>query len=276
MRTTGNISNYLTIDVEDYYHVSAFERVVGHGNWDIYRSRVVDNTRAILDLLEHYDTKATFFVLGWIAMKFPHLVREIHGRGHEIGCHSFYHRLIYNLTPEEFKEDTRMARDILEQITGSRIMGYRAPSYSITSDSLWALDVIEELGFRYDSSIFPIVHDRYGMPDFPRFRYSLPGRNLVEYPISTSVFCGLRVPVSGGGYFRLFPYCFTKILLAKINKDENQPFIFYIHPWEIDPAQPRINGTGLISKFRHYNNLGEAEGRFRKLLGDFKFGPIIQ
>lgn len=270
----GNITNYLTIDVEDYYHVSAFERVVGHKNWDSYESRIETNTKVILDMLDSYEVKATFFVLGWIAQRFPNLVKDIHGRGHEIGCHSFYHRLIYNLSPDEFMKDAKKAKDVLEQITGRPVSGYRAPSYSIIKETLWALDILEELGFKYDSSIFPIFHDRYGIFNSPRFRYKLPNNNLMEYPITTSVFLGLKIPVSGGGYFRLLPYNLTRMFLGRINQKEKQPFVFYLHPWEIDPAQPRIEGLSAFSKFRHYNNLDRAAGRFKSLLKDFKFVPI--
>ena len=274
MAGSSNIKNFLTIDVEDYYHVSAFEHLIGHEKWDDYDSRVVDSTKAILDMLDQTGIKATFFVLGWIAERYPDLVRDIHGRGHEIGCHSYYHRLIYNISPEEFKNDTQRSKDVLEQITGEAVLGYRAPSYSITDNTLWALDILEDTGFKYDSSIFPIVHDRYGIPDAPRFMYKLPKNNLIEYPISTAVLSGIRFPVSGGGYFRLFPYNFTKWMLGNINRTEGQPFVFYIHPWEVDPLQPRINGTGLISRFRHYVNLQKTLSRFRKLLLDFEFVPI--
>lgn len=266
--------NYLTIDVEDYYHVSAFEHTVGHEKWDNYGSRVGKNTDIILDLLDQYDVHATFFVLGWIAEKFPQLVRDIHTRGHEIACHSYYHRLVYNLTPDEFRDDTKKAKDLLEHITGSKVKGYRAPSYSITNNSMWALDILRELGFKYDSSIFPVYHDRYGVPDAPRFKYKIPGKNLIEYPISTSLIFGKKISVAGGGYFRFSPYAFTKYLLKKINEKEKQPFIFYIHPWEIDPEQPRINGVGIIARFRHYNNLSRTLNRFRRLLEDFSFVPI--
>lgn len=270
----NQISNYLTIDVEDYYQVSAFEGIIGHEKWGNYGSRIVKNTDTLLDMLDQYNVKATFFVLGWIAEKFPHLVKDIHSKGHEIGCHSYLHRLIYNLSPGEFREDTRRAKDILEQITGSTVSGYRAPSYSITKNSMWALDILRELGFKYDSSIFPVYHDRYGIPDAPRFKYILSDNDLTEYPISTSLIFGKKVPVAGGGYFRFFPYAFTKYLLEKINEKEKQPFIFYIHPWEIDPEQPRINGVGIIARFRHYNNLSRTLNRFRRLLEDFSFVPI--
>jgi len=266
--------NYLTIDVEDYYQVSAFEQIVGYDKWDNYTSRVVNNTKAILDILERHNVKATFFTLGWTATKFPELVKEINGKGHEIGCHSYYHRLIYNLSPKEFREDTKKAKDILEQITGNKVLGYRAPSYSITERSLWALDILQELGFEFDSSIFPIYHDRYGIPDTPRFKYKIPDHDLIEYPISTFNLFGQKIPVSGGGYFRLFPYRFTKMALKKINLQEKRPFVFYLHPWEMDPEQPKFHNASLLSKFRHYNNLTKTAERFGKLLQDFSFKSI--
>ncbi len=269
-----NIENYLTIDVEDYYQVSAFENIVGYGKWDKHNSRVVANTRNVLDILERKGVKATFFVLGWVAEKFPRLIKDIQLKGHEIGCHSYCHRLIYDLSPEEFRDDTKRAKDIIEQVTGTIVKGYRAPSYSITKKSLWAVDILQDLGFIYDSSIFPVPHDRYGIPDAPRFRYQLPGSTIVEYPLSTFLLNGLKIPVAGGGYFRLFPYFLTKLLLEKINVKEQQPFVFYMHPWEIDPEQPRMKGAGMLSKFRHYNNLDKMAGRFEMLLDNFSFGPI--
>jgi polysaccharide deacetylase family protein (PEP-CTERM system associated) len=268
------IRNYLTIDVEDYYQVSAFEKICDPSRWDHYPSRVVANTERILEILDRHDIKATFFVLGWTARKFPQLVRKIDEKGHEIGCHSYYHRLVYTLSPEEFKRDSREAKEVLEQIIGKKIRGYRAPSYSIVRGSKWAFDILEELGFRFDSSVFPIYHDRYGMPDAPRFRYEIPGRRLVEYPLSTVLFWDRRIPIAGGGYFRLFPYRLVRRALEIINRREKEPFIFYLHPWETDPDQPRIREASLLSKFRHYINLDKTAGRFEQLLNDFSFGPL--
>lgn len=274
MPSTSVQTNYLSIDVEDYYQVSGFESLVGPTRWDDYTSRVEANTGKILDLLQAHGVLATFFVLGWTAKKFPGLVKRIQAMGHEIACHSLHHRLVYTMTPTEFREDTRTAKDMLEQITAAPVRGYRAPSYSITSESLWAFDILEELGFTYDSSIFPIRHDRYGIPDAPRFPYRLAGHNLVEFPLSTAKICGQNVPVAGGGYFRLFPYAFTRMALQGINHGEGQNFIFYLHPWELDPQQPRIQGTRLLSRFRHYLNLSRTEQRFARLLQDFHFQPL--
>lgn len=271
---TNRSVNYLTIDVEDYFQVAAFEKVISPSTWQNYPSRVEQNTRKILDLFDIHGVKGTFFIVGWTAERFPGLVKDIIARGHEIGCHSYLHQKIYTQTPEEFREDTKKAKDILEQASGRAVVGYRAPTYSITKKSLWSLDILQELGFKWDSSIFPIVHDNYGIPDAPRFAYTLPEHNMVEYPISTALFLGRRIPVAGGGYFRIFPYWFTKIALARINKDEQQPFIFYLHPWEVDPEQPRIHQAGVKSRFRHYRNLACTEKRLHCLLQDFKFRPI--
>lgn len=267
-------SNFLTIDIEDYYQVSAFEDIIAKNDWDSCPCRVQQNTDKVLSLLDASNIKATFFVLGWTAQKCPDMVKKIAGNGHEIACHSYNHRLVYNLTPEEFREDTRLAKDILEQLTGSKVVGYRAPSYSITKRSLWALDILAELGFQYDSSIFPIYHDRYGIPDAPRFKYRLEKQNMTEYPISTALIFGKKIPVAGGGYFRLFPYWFTRLLLRSINEKEDQSFIFYFHPWEIDPEQPRMEGARLLSRFRHYVNLTKTYDRLQLLLRDFTFGPL--
>ena len=268
------ITNFLTIDVEDYFQVAAFEKVVSPDTWGQYECRVVANTHTILELLATAQVRATFFIVGWIAERYPDLVLEIDQQGHEIGCHSYWHRKIYDLSPEQFKEDTWQAKDILEQITGKSVYGYRAPSYSITNASLWALDILAELGFRYDSSIFPIYHDNYGIPDAPRFPYRLEKQGMMEYPISTVQFPGMNLPIAGGGYFRLFPYWFTRMALRRINRREQQSFIFYLHPWEVDPQQPRIRNAGKKSRFRHYLNLVKTRDRLCLLLRDFEFQPI--
>ena len=274
MTQSNKITNYLTIDVEEHFQVAAFEDIVNPKDWESHESRVVKNTNLILDLLKKHKTKATFFIVGWTAERHPDMVREIARQGHDIGCHSYMHKKIYDLTPEEFRQDTAKAKAVLERITRNKIIGYRAPSYSITKKSLWALDILSELGFEYDSSIFPILHDNYGIPDAPRFKYQHLNLNLTEYPISTAKVLGRNFPVAGGGYFRLFPYWLTKKLLHSINQEERQPFIFYLHPWEVDPSQPRMDGARILSKFRHYNNLRKTRLRLEKLLSEFKFGPL--
>ena len=267
------IRNYLTIDVEDYFQVAAFEDIVNPGDWDLMEQRVVRNTRQLLDTLKSRGVLATFFVVGWIADRFPQLVAEIGEHGHEIGCHSYWHRKIFTLDRTEFHADTLRVKSILEGITGKPVLGYRAPSYSITEKSLWALDTLKELGFTYDSSIFPVHHDNYGIPGAPRFAFTHPN-GLLEYPISTALFLGCNIPVSGGGYFRLFPYWFTRLALRTINHKETKPFVFYLHPWEIDPEQPRMEHAGKISRFRHYNNLQKTADRLQRLLDDFLFQPL--
>ena len=271
---TNKPVNYLTIDVEDYFQVAAFEKVIQPATWENYPSRVEQNTTRILDLLNTYGVKGTFFIVGWTAERFPGLVKEIVTRGHEIGCHSYQHQKIYNQTPEEFRQDTQKAKDILEQASGQPVVGYRAPTYSITKKSLWAFDILQELGFKWDSSIFPIRHDNYGIPDAPRFAYKMPNHNLIEYPISTALLWGRKIPVAGGGYFRILPYWFTRMALKKINQQEKQPFIFYLHPWEVDLGQPKVSHAGWKSRFRHYHNLGKTEERLHCLLKEFRFAPI--
>lgn len=272
--TVGNpIPNALTIDVEDYYHVAALAPGIPRNSWDERESRVVDNTRKLLAIFEEFDVRATFFVLGWVAERHPRLVSEIAANGHEIGCHGFSHRAVYEQTPEEFREETRHSRDLLENIIGSEVLGYRAASFSITSKSLWALDILVELGFAYDSSIFPVRHDRYGIPNAERGPHRMPTpkqRSIAEWPLSTAMAFGCRFPLAGGGYFRLLPYWFSRWGLASINRRELRPFIFYLHPWEIDPAQPRVSASWL-SRFRHYTNLGKSEERLRRLLREFRF-----
>jgi polysaccharide deacetylase family protein (PEP-CTERM system associated) len=363
--------NALTIDVEDYFQVQAFSEIIRYEDWGKYESRVEGNTRRILRTLnvkpsipglEHRtlnveprtSVRATFFCLGWIAERYPGLIKEIHSQGHEIACHGYAHQLIYRQSKEEFKEDIHKAKTILEDITGCEVIGYRAPSYSITPKSLWAFKVLIEEGFQYDSSIFPIHHDFYGMPDAPRFPFLISLNNkgtsefkplsthifeskksniehgtlnfepccpdvehktsnlepccpnveprtlnvehsalspqpsthtsqhieprtlntILEFPISTVRLAKINLPLSGGGYFRLFPYFMTKRGLQRINEQETKPFVFYLHPWELDIDQPRIPGTGLKSKFRHYINLDKTESRLKNLLADFQFSSV--
>lgn len=268
------MKNYLTIDVEDYFQVAAFADIVSPADWAAMDQRVSASTRDVLWVLKKHGVRATFFVVGWIAEKHPDVVSSIVAGGHEIGCHSFLHRKVYEMTPEEFREDTLRAKEALERISRQKVRVYRAPSYSITKKSLWALDILKSAGFTADSSIFPIPHDTYGIPDAPRFRYMHQDQGIEEFPISTALFMGRRIPVSGGGYFRLFPYWFTKMALKRINQREKQPFVFYLHPWEVDDRQPRFANAGLLSRFRHYNNLDKTMDRFERLLNDFEFIPL--
>jgi polysaccharide deacetylase family protein (PEP-CTERM system associated) len=266
-------ANVFSVDVEDFFQVEAFSGAVSRDAWDQFPSRVVANTHRILDMLDDVQVKGTFFVLGWVARRHPQLVREIASRGHEIASHGMSHRLIYRQTPEEFREETVASKALLEDQCQQAILGYRAATYSITNDSLWALDTLVEAGFVYDSSIFPVWHDKYGIPDAPRMphRINVSGnRSIVEFPISILEMARLRVPVAGGGYFRFFPYAFTKWAFSRINR-EAKDFVFYMHPWEIDPDQPRIANAGWKSRFRHYLNLHRCEPRLRTLLRDFPF-----
>ena len=259
-------SNVLSVDVEDYFHVEAFAGVVPRSAWDSFPCRVEPNTRRLLDILDEHGTRATFFILGWVADRYPGLVREIVQRGHEPACHSYWHRLVYSLDREEFRRDTVRAKECIEQAAGIAIQGYRAPSYSITSRSLWALEILVEAGFTYDSSIFPVHHDLYGIPGAPRapFRIETPSGALVEYPISTFRWGGQNLPVGGGGYLRMLPLWYTRFGIRRL-RQESVPLIVYLHPWEIDPAQPRITAS-LKSRLRHYTNLKHMEARLRSVL----------
>lgn len=270
------IRNALTVDVEDYFQVSAFSENINYSDWDNYPLRVEDNTRALLELFDQHKVTATFFVLGWVAERIPGLVREIAACGHEVACHGFSHQLVYNQSPQVFREETLRSKQLLEDIIQQPVYGYRAASYSITERSRWALDIIAEAGFIYDSSIFPVRHDRYGMPGTPEAPYILEspaGRSITEFPLATARVFGYRLPVAGGGYFRLYPYLVTRLGLSQINAQQ-RPFIFYLHPWEIDPGQPRI-AARWFSRFRHYNNLDKCRSRLHKLLGDFQFGSTL-
>ena len=271
-----SMQNAFTVDVEDYFQVSAFEKVVGRDQWTGFAPRVEANTRRILDLLDRHDTKATCFVLGWVAERNPGLVREIDARGHEVACHGYSHRLVYNQTEAEFADETRRAKTALEQAIGRPVRGYRAASYSITRKSLWALDALIDLGFEYDSSIFPVRHDRYGIPGAPRFPHIIErgaGRTIVEFPISTLNLGGYHLPVGGGGYFRIFPYWLSSGAIAYLNRRERKPAMFYVHPWEVDPDQPRI-AAGLLSRFRHYYHLDKCELRLDRLLAGAPFNKV--
>ncbi len=268
-----NKSNVMSVDVEDYYQVSAFAKSVAISEWEQHESRVVDNTLRLLDLFAEKKVKATFFVLGWVAEREPQLVKEIHSQGHEIASHGYSHQLIYNQSPEVFKEETIKSRELLEDLTGEEVLGYRAASYSITKRNLWALDILAEAGFVYDSSIFPIRHDRYGIADAKTTPHKLTtpnGAELVEFPLTTRRIGNLNIPVAGGGYFRLYPYFLTRHFLKAVNKKQDEQFVFYLHPWEVDPQQPRIKASW-FSKFRHYNNLDKCELRLSNLMDDFNF-----
>lgn len=283
-------TNYLSIDVEDYFQVSAFEAVSPPSTWEDREWRVERNTDRILELLAKQEIQATFFVLGWVAERCPGLIRRIAAGGHEVASHGYGHRRVYLQRRDEFRQDVVRSKALLEDLTATAVLGYRAPSYSISAATAWAFDELHAAGYRYDSSVFPIRHDLYGMADWPRFPVAAEradcgawkpaqgaanGRpRLLEIPITTLALGGRNWPIAGGGYFRLFPYGLTRRGLQRINRIENRPFVFYLHPWELDPAQPRIVGAGWKSHTRHYLNLHRTEGRFRRLLEDFSFAPL--
>ena len=274
-RHQAAIVNAMSVDVEDYFQVSAFDAVVSRESWERYESRVCANTERLLALFGEAGVRSTFFVLGWVADRFPALVRQIADAGHEVASHGHGHRLVYDQTPAEFREDVRRSKATLESAAGVKVRGYRAPSYSVVKGSLWALDVLIEEGFTYDASIFPIHHDRYGIPDAPRHAHVVtrPGGSIVEAPGSTIRLGGMNLPIAGGGYFRMLPYALTRWGIRRLNDLERCPAIFYLHPWEIDPGQPRIH-AGSVSKIRHYRNLHQTEPRLRALLRDFQFSTI--
>jgi polysaccharide deacetylase family protein (PEP-CTERM system associated) len=270
----SSMLNAMTVDVEDYYQVTGFENCVYRAEWDQLESRVVASTNIILDVLRSVGVNGTFFILGWVAERFPDLVRAIDAQGHEVGCHGYWHRLVYQQAPDEFRHDLRRARDAIQRVIGHAVTAYRAPSFSITRRSLWALDILIEEGFTSDSSIYPTVHDRYGMADspLPPHRICRPGGSLYEFPLPVYHRLGHPWPIGGGGYLRLYPYALTRHGLRSIN-NQGRPFAVYVHPWELDPDQPSL-APGPLRAFRHYVNLGRTKSRLENLLKDFRFGTM--
>lgn len=269
--------NAMSVDVEDYFHVQAFADTINRKDWTALEYRAEQNTEALLSLFGQRGIRATFFVLGWVAERSPRLVRTIADGGHEVACHGWSHRLVYEQPREEFRSETERAKKLLEDTIGAEVSGYRAASYSITRQSLWALDALIDLGFRYDSSIYPVRHGTYGVPDAPTapFRLQTPsGHAITEFPIATATWLGLRIPVGGGGYFRILPYALVRRGLQRINGPQRSPFVFYLHPWEIDPEQPVIEGLRALSRFRHYTNLHKTRERLERLLDEFCFGSV--
>ena len=269
--------NALTIDVEDWFQVAAFFPFIERSTWATRESRVAANTDRLLAILHERGITATFFVLGWVAERQPELIRRIAAAGHEIACHGYSHELVYRQTKAVFREETHRAKAYLEDLLSRPVEGYRASTYSITRQSLWALDILVEAGFLYDSSLFPVRHPQYGIPDAPRFPARIPtpsGYPIVEFPLTTAKFAGLQLPVAGGGYFRLLPYAYTRAGLRSVNEREGQPFIFYLHPWEIDPGQPRVAGASVTARLRHYTNLSRCEARLGQLFKDFSFTTV--
>jgi polysaccharide deacetylase family protein (PEP-CTERM system associated) len=268
----ASLVNAMSVDVEDYFHVTAFASSLDRAKWPTLESRVERNTQQLLELFARRSVRATFFVLGWVAERCPSLIRELHRAGHEIACHGLTHELVYKQTPQLFREETQRSKSLLEDLTGAKVRGYRAASYSITSQSLWALDILEELGFEYDSSVFPVHHDVYGIPGASRHPFRVASGRLLEVPLTTVKVAGQHLPCAGGGYFRLLPYAFFRWALRRVNR-EGLPAVFYLHPWEVDPGQPRIAAPWL-SRFRHYTNLHRTHSRLETLLTDFRWGTM--
>lgn len=273
MTSNSLIINALTIDVEDYFQVSAMAPYIDRAHWDQRECRVERNIDRILRLLADHNTHATFFTLGWVAERYPDMVRRIVREGHELASHGYGHQRVTDLSEPEFFEDIHRAKALLEDIGGQPVLGYRAPSFSIGADNLWALDTLLRAGYQYSSSIYPVQHDHYGMPDAPRFAYA-PREGLLEVPPTTMRLFNRNLPSSGGGYFRLLPYSLSRWMLRQVNRRDAQPAIFYFHPWEIDAGQPRVPGINLKTRFRHYVNIGRTEQRLTRLLQDFRWGRM--
>jgi len=265
--------NALTIDVEDYFQVSAFAPFIDRNAWNTIECRIERNVDCILGMLAESGAKATFFTLGWLAERYPRIVRDIHSQGHEVASHGHAHLRASDQSPASFYSDIRDAKKMLEDTAGVVVRGYRAPSFSIGRTNLWAFDRIAAAGYRYSSSVYPIAHDHYGMPESPRFPFEATS-GLLEIPVSTARVFGRNLPAGGGGYFRLAPYALSRWAIDRINRVDRRPAIFYFHPWEIDPQQPRVRGIGLKTRFRHYVNLGRTERRLRRLLADFRWDRV--
>ncbi len=276
-RAGARLLNAMTVDVEDYFQVQALEQAVDRANWNEMPRRVERNTNAVLDLFAEAGVKATFFTLGWVAERHPDLVRRIVAEGHELASHGMSHVRATDQDAETFRADVRRAKAILEEVGGTAVSGYRAASFSIGERNLWALDVLAEEGYRYSSSIYPIRHDIYGMPSAPRFAFKpVDGEDFIEAPVTTVELLGRKIPCGGGGYFRLLPYALSRWAMHRVNASDGQACIFYFHPWEIDPDQPRQEGLSLKSRFRHYTNLDVMADKLRRVLGDFAWGRMDQ
>jgi polysaccharide deacetylase family protein (PEP-CTERM system associated) len=266
--------NAMSVDVEDYFHVSAFRPYIQPEDWERYPLRLERNVRRLLELFASHGVRATFFWLGWAAERLPKLVRDVANGGHEIASHGYSHVRVHDQPAREFRADVTRTKALLEDLAGCEVIGYRAASFSIDGRNLWALDELAQAGYRYSSSINPISHDHYGMREAPRFVFRFAGHSLTEIPITTVELSGIRMPCGGGGYFRLFPYAWTRWALHRVRHSDGQATVFYFHPWEIDPAQPRIAGIDARSRFRHYVNLGRFEAKLTRLLRDFRWAPV--
>lgn len=270
-----SVRNALTIDVEDYFQVSAFEDSVSRDQWSSIEPRVERNTQRLLAIFAEQDAQATFFVLGWVAKRFPGLIRQMVAEGHEVASHGMLHQRASSQTKAEFRQDVKDSKSLLEDITGKEILGYRAPSFSFTKENLWVYDILRDEGYLYSSSVYPVVHDHYGIPDAPRFRYQ-PIEGIDEIPLSTLSFFGKNIPISGGGYFRLYPYWLTRWAMKRFSQENEKPYIFYLHPWEVDPHQPRMSDLSVKTRFRHYLNLEKVESRIQAMLREFEWASMAQ
>lgn len=274
---TSAITNVMSVDVEDYFQVGAFEHTIPRADWERWPCRVQANMERILALFDRHGIRATFFTLGWIAERHPGVVRDIVANGHELASHGYGHQRAAGLSRADFHQDVIRAKHLLEDIGGVAVAGYRAPSFSIGHQNLWAIEVLAETGHRYSSSIYPIAHDHYGMPDAPRFPYRHQHcPDLLEMPPTTVDWRGRNLPAAGGGFFRLLPYPASRWLIGRVNRQDRRPAMFYFHPWEVDPGQPRIPGAPLKSRFRHYVNLGRMEAKLDRLCWDFRWGRADQ
>ncbi len=271
----ARIVNGLSVDVEDWFQVGAFENVIARGEWDGIKTRVEDNVYRVIDLFAEADVSATFFTLGWVAKRHPEMIRRIVDAGHEIASHGYDHARVFTFTPKQFAEDIRKARAIIEDCAGTRVTGYRAPSFSIDQRTPWAFAELAEQGYAYSSSVAPVVHDHYGWPEAPRFAFRpLPWSQMIEIPVTTAILGGRRVAAGGGGFFRVLPYAFSRWAIRQVNRREERPAVFYFHPWEVDPDQPRISHAPLRSRFRHYTGLAQMADKLGELVREFRWGRM--
>ncbi|MDP5103759.1 MAG: DUF3473 domain-containing protein [Erythrobacter sp.] len=269
------IVNGLSVDVEDWFQVGAFENVIARGEWDSIKTRVEDNVYRVLDLFAEADVHATFFTLGWVAQRHPDMIRRIVAGGHEIASHGYDHARVFTFDRKAFAEDIRKARSILEDCAGAAVTGYRAPSFSIDQRTPWAFAELADQGYAYSSSVAPVVHDHYGWPEAPRFAFRpLPWSQMVELPVTTAMMGGRRVAAGGGGFFRVLPYAFSRWAIRQVNRDEGRPAVFYFHPWEVDPDQPRVPNAPMRSRMRHYTGLAKMAGKLSDLVHEFRWGRM--
>ncbi len=268
------VVNGLSVDIEDWFQVGAFERTIARDDWDSLLPRVERNSQLVIDLFGRTGAKATFFTLGWVAERYPSLIRRIVDAGHELASHGWDHVRVFTMTPDQFRDDIRRTRVLLEDLAGQKVTGYRAPSFSIDQRTPWAHEILAEEGYAYSSSVAPVAHDHYGWPEAPRYAFA-PVKNspLIELPVTTAKWCGRTIAAGGGGFFRLLPYVFSRWAIRQVNADE-RPAIFYFHPWEIDPGQPRVANAPLRSRLRHYARLGAMEAKLERVIREFRWGRV--